>query len=334
MRFLSLLNCFGSKNSDCSDHSSLRKRSRQLTHDDFSSGSTPHTGNSEGKNFQIINGRRFNNEEDVGYLLPNDDPESDRLHFQHWAMKYTFGGNYHAPLHRALAKGIKVVDAGCGPATWTFEMAKDYPNSKFTGIDVSFVFPEAIMPPNVDLQICNIAKELPFEDNSIDYYFQRLLVAGLTRSEMNTALQNAYRILKPGGYIELVEVNMGYCENSGPVMAKSQADSAAMMEGRGMIPNMGDHVHELLEEAGFENIQYEKKTVPVNHTNKAGELWWENLAGIARGLRSMVAKMNPAFEDPEVHEEFIRTMGQECVQNKTNVILGIAFAQKPADKRQ
>ncbi|KAI8970863.1 S-adenosyl-L-methionine-dependent methyltransferase [Pilobolus umbonatus] len=295
---------------------------------------TPEEQNSpkEGNGYIIVAGRRFNNEEGVGYLLPNDDPEAGRLQRQHWVLRYTFQCNYHAPIAEQLEQGIQVVDSGCGPATWTIEMGETYPNSKFTGVDVSFVMPEDIRPDNVEYKLCNITKELPFEDNSIDYFHQRLLVAGLTRTEYEAALQNAYRILKPGGYIELVEVNMGYCENAGPAMAKSQAESAAMMEGRGMIPNMGDHVHELLEEAGFENIQYEKKTVPVNHTNKAGELWWENLAGIARGLRPMSAKLNPAFEDPEVHEEFIKTMGEECIENKTNVILGIAYAQKPLDE--
>jgi ubiquinone/menaquinone biosynthesis C-methylase UbiE len=78
-----------------------------------------------------------------------------------------------------LEDGITVLDSGCGPATWTFEMAKDFPNSKFYGIDVSFVFPELIKPANVELVIGNITKDIPFPDNTFDYIHQRLLILAL-----------------------------------------------------------------------------------------------------------------------------------------------------------
>ncbi|RCH89750.1 hypothetical protein CU097_001724, partial [Rhizopus azygosporus] len=76
-------------------------------------------------------------DEKVNYVLPNNDDEVDRLHQQHWILKYIFGCNYHAPIHNLLEKGIKVLDSGCGPATWCFDMAEAYPNSKFQGIDIS-----------------------------------------------------------------------------------------------------------------------------------------------------------------------------------------------------
>jgi ubiquinone/menaquinone biosynthesis C-methylase UbiE len=82
-----------------------------------------------------------------------------------------------------LEKGIKVLDSGCGPATWCFDMAEAYPNSKFQGIDISRVFPESIKPVNVEFVNGNIAQLLPFEDNTFDYIHQRLLVGGLTHTD-------------------------------------------------------------------------------------------------------------------------------------------------------
>lgn len=73
-----------------------------------------------------------------------------------------------------------MLDSGCGPATWTFEMGNTYPQSKIYGIDVSRVFPENIIPANVDFVIGNIAKTLPYPDNTFEYVHQRLLFAGLT----------------------------------------------------------------------------------------------------------------------------------------------------------
>ena len=105
--------------------------------------------------------------------------------------------NFHSPIKEKLQEGINVLDSGCGPGTWTFDMAEQYPNSKFTAIDISFVFPEIVGPPNVDMHIMNVAKELAFKDNSFDFMFQRFLLAGLTRSNWK---QVKSRIIKHHSY--------------------------------------------------------------------------------------------------------------------------------------
>lgn len=97
----------------------------------------------------------------------------------------TFCGysNFFSPVSKLLDEGIKVLDSGCGPATWAFEMAETYPRSTIYGIDASCVFPEDIKPVNVEFTIGNIAKELPFEDNFFDFIHQRLLIMGLTSDD-------------------------------------------------------------------------------------------------------------------------------------------------------
>lgn len=62
-------------------------------------------------------------------------------------------------------------------------MAEMYPNSKFYGVDISYVFPETIRPANVDLVIGNITKCIPYPDNTFHYVHQRLLMAGLTNDD-------------------------------------------------------------------------------------------------------------------------------------------------------
>ena len=88
--------------------------------------------------------------------------------------------NFTVPLHKQLEEGIKVLDSGTGPATWSFEMAETYPRSTIYGIDASCTFPEEIKPANVEFVIGNVAKELPYEENFFDFIHQRLLILGLT----------------------------------------------------------------------------------------------------------------------------------------------------------
>lgn len=87
-------------------------------------------------------------------------------------------------------EGISVLDSGCGPGTWTLEMAETFPKSKFHGVDCSCVFPENIKPANVDFAISNIAKEVPFPNNYFDYIFQRLLFLGLTGDDWDNVIKN------------------------------------------------------------------------------------------------------------------------------------------------
>lgn len=68
-------------------------------------------------------------------------------------------------------------------------MAEVYRESKFCGIDASAVFPEIIMPPNVDFAVANLAKTLPFPDNHFDFIFQRLLIMGLKNDDWNNVRQ-------------------------------------------------------------------------------------------------------------------------------------------------
>ncbi|KAI8974688.1 S-adenosyl-L-methionine-dependent methyltransferase [Pilobolus umbonatus] len=303
---------------------SLTKKKRRSNHTE--------SVDTEGRNLQCIDDRRYNNNEHPQYLLTNDNDGVDRLHKQHWLLKDTFQCNFHAPVDDDLKKGISVLDSGCGPATWLFEMAESYPNSHFTGIDVSFIFPEAIKPPNVDLQICNVAHELPFPDNTFDYVHQRLLVLELIKSDYQAALKNLYRVVKPGACIELVEFNYCRFENMGPMLQRMQQVNAATVFKKGMVANLGDALGFMLEEAGFVGIDVLYKKIPLNHTNKSGELWWKDLAHEYSNIRPMMAMINPAFKNSECYAEHMKSVGDECTRLKTNGIIGIAVAKKPFDE--
>lgn len=94
-----------------------------------------------------------------------------------------YSRNFVAPVAEQLEKGITVLDSGCGPASWTLDMAQEFPNSKFHGIDISNIFPNEKKPDNCEFVIANISEKIPYPDNYFDYVHQRLLFLGLT-SEM------------------------------------------------------------------------------------------------------------------------------------------------------
>ncbi|CAJ0845705.1 4783_t:CDS:2 [Entrophospora sp. SA101] len=52
--------------------------------------------------FLFVDGRRFHNENDASYVLPNDDKEVDRLQMQHYLMKHVWGSNFSSPIETKL----------------------------------------------------------------------------------------------------------------------------------------------------------------------------------------------------------------------------------------
>src|SRR5688572_1316851 len=65
------------------------------------------------KSFRFENGRRFHNDESSKYFLPNDEDEIDRLHSQHFLIKYVWQRNYLAPVDDLLEnEKAKILDLG------------------------------------------------------------------------------------------------------------------------------------------------------------------------------------------------------------------------------
>jgi hypothetical protein len=98
-------------------------------------------------------------------------------------------------------------------------MANEYPSTTFTGIDVLEVSPDAISspPPHLPLHIptnCHFKKidvlqKIDLAPGSFDYVYQRFM---FTVYQMDDSMQDKFtelaNLLKPGGFMELIEPDM------------------------------------------------------------------------------------------------------------------------------
>ncbi|KAI9322668.1 S-adenosyl-L-methionine-dependent methyltransferase [Dichotomocladium elegans] len=277
------------------------------------------------------NGRRFNDDENVVYILPNDAQDDDRLHIQHWALKLGFGSNFDAPVEQTLKDGTNVLDSACGPGTWMLDMATMFPNSKFYGTDVSSRFPDQIKPKNSEFCVHNIMDDPPFEKDYFGYIHQRLVIAGIKKNDWPKVIENLKLTLKPGGWIELTEISFVQMNNLGPITESGNNITFKVLAAGGMDPDLGSNLMQMLSDAGFINIQKRTFDAPLNHGGKIGELFWNDFEELMKSTKSAYASVHPEFEEPGVHEKFIKDVGEECKLNKTTVQWTRAFAQKPAE---
>ncbi|KAI8139215.1 S-adenosyl-L-methionine-dependent methyltransferase [Fennellomyces sp. T-0311] len=203
-------------------------------------------------------------QDEWGYILSQDHAEQDRLVAQHYLLRIIFGGDTCAPgISSMLEKPSAVVlDVGCGPGAWTMEMAFMYPKATFIGIDQDKFYPQDIKPKNCHFRQYNIEDGLPFPDNSIDYIYQRDMNWGLSTDLWKASMREYMRVLKPGGWIELVEPDLE-TQSSLPNECSMNDKILEGMILRQQNPYMARHLSTLLASNGFRRIQSQFQSLPL-----------------------------------------------------------------------
>ncbi|RIA87701.1 S-adenosyl-L-methionine-dependent methyltransferase [Glomus cerebriforme] len=261
--------------------------------------------------YQINEGRKFHTIENVKYFLPNDEEENDRLHLQHFMWRYVWQSNYSAPVDDLLKKsGVKVLDMGCGAGSWLFELATEFSLASFTGVDISPVIPLTIKPKNVNFIQGNILDGLPFEDNTFDFVHQRLLVGAFPLNKWQDVTNELVRILKPGGYLELMEVYCGI-PPMGPITERLSNAVIELMHQQGQDPNIAGRIKLFMEANGqIENIVQEEKFGSYSKdSGRLSEIGIENHIALYTGFKSKLSKIMDISS--ENYDKLVKIMAKE-----------------------
>jgi SAM-dependent methyltransferase len=81
-------------------------------------------------------------------------------------------------------------------------MGDEFPEAEVIGTDISPIQPSWV-PPNVKFEIEDCTQDWTFADNTFDYVHIRYLVGSVV--DWEHLLKEAYRVCKPGGWIESAE---------------------------------------------------------------------------------------------------------------------------------
>ncbi|CAI2186506.1 3795_t:CDS:2 [Funneliformis geosporum] len=223
-----------------------------------------------------------------------DEKQVDRLQVQHHLLRTLWGGNFCSPIAEELrAGGSYVLDVGCGPGTWICDMASDFPNSNFTGVDIVATFPTE-RPRNVTFQNGNLIERLPFDDSSFDFVHMSSKVLYFTEAEWRTRIVvELVRVLKPGGYLEL-EDGDGECYNMSPTYDRISKAVLAQLYARNMNPFIVQQIEEIMESSGLINIRHKEVIVPIgNWGGNLGMLMVDLVGSLFDGLRDKItSQMN------------------------------------------
>ncbi|CEP07129.1 hypothetical protein [Parasitella parasitica] len=276
----------------------------------------------------------------------------DRMVSQHYILRTAFDADYSAPIlslsDKQKSNKVVVLDIGCGSGTWTMEMATQFPHAHFIGIDRQPSFPHDIKPKNCSFKLFDISQsivKLPFMDNSVDYIFQRDLNWDLSESTWLPLVDEFFRILKPGGWIELVEPDIETHSTS------PYEDYLINKQGfyhRQQDPFISKRLPSFMAVAGFRRIQsdfqsiplgwgYQKMCATTTTTTDPQLLRCSEFARAAASHRlDLLKSLQPWFSrenhiSKAKYDAYVNHLPEEWYHNKAYVNWHRSTAQKPYD---
>ncbi|KAF9938381.1 hypothetical protein BGZ67_000222 [Mortierella alpina] len=278
---------------------------------------------------QYEDGRTRHTVESAPYMLPNDLTESDRLDAQHYIVRYCFQGNYNVKLDRTAP--LKILDVATGTGVWALEMAQEFPTAEIHGVDISPIYPtletsDTPVPSNCRFRLCNVLDGLPYPDNYFDFVYQRLLVYAFTPAQRKQVNIELLRVLKPSGYIQLVESD-GLIYNPGPTTAMANALSLDTPRKKSVDPTDVQRLKPGLKRAGFTHVNSFCIALPVGDWGGLlGQLSRQNMHGLATiWLRGELGR-----QTAEECETTLTEMDKECEQLQSFYRVWLVVGQKPS----
>ncbi|RAL06092.1 class I SAM-dependent methyltransferase [Aspergillus ibericus CBS 121593] len=279
------------------------------------------------------------------YHLPHHQRELERLQMQHhFMLSATEGLLLTTPVEPN--SHLRVLDAGAADGTWLRSLAELYPDQKGSlhGVDLgAALFP----PPSADgpilhLQKMDIREPAPEHlqwGESFDIIHQRLLIWGLKSHEWPQSLTNLLSLLRPGGWLQLVECQwVDRDEPVDPIKSPKLAKMSEMQKWStaafGMNIYIAYELKKLLQDLGFQNIT--KTSLTLGYGSKAREEHWKVPSAHmwVSGFRSLGHKMPPegipgVAKTPAEFDAFLNDLRDEVLEHGYAPRLNIITGQKP-----
>jgi len=159
-----------------------------------------------------------------------------------------------------LRPGDRVLDLACGTATLTIAAKQMYPSAMIVGLDGDA---ESLEKARAKARAAGVplhfeqalAQKIPFPDETLDVVLSSLFFHHLTRDSKVAALQEALRVLKPGG--ELHVADWGRAAN--PLM-RVLFLLVQLLDGFATTAdNVAGRLPDLMREAGFADVSERRR---------------------------------------------------------------------------
>lgn len=190
----------------------------------------------------------------------------------------------------------RIVDVACGAAEWANEIAKAHPEAEIIGFDknasaIQYANEQARIRNinNAEFRVLDLFEPLPFEDDSCIFVNARFVVGVIPRDYWLPVLRECYRILQPGGVIQLVESEVQSVVGDPHYHALQRASYQAFWQlGKSFAPTeiaLGPMLPKFLREASFSNMTTEASVIDYSFGTRAHEILCEDFILAAQAMQ-------------------------------------------------
>lgn len=171
--------------------------------------------------------------------------------------------------HFSPTDGQAVLDAGCGSGWASRLMAREWPCTTVTGIDLTPNFVDYARQCGEDEQLKNLSyiagdiTDLPFENKSFDFVWSQLVVFFLPEPE--SAIAEFARVLRPGGQVKIAVTESPF-ETIWPERPPLSQGIREMRE-KALHGWRMARIPQMLKSAGFQDITVETAVDRVHSFN-------------------------------------------------------------------
>ncbi|EIW75090.1 hypothetical protein CONPUDRAFT_159225 [Coniophora puteana RWD-64-598 SS2] len=280
--------------------------------------------------------RVFHGVTGAAYVLPADIEEGERLDSQHEIVKHIFGNRIlYAPI--AISGDDEVLDNGTGTGAWIFDMAQALPPSvSFYGVDLHTRLVPAQPPSNIHFSATSFLDLPPSWSSKFALVNQRLMVAALKQDEWTTCAREIMRVLRAGGWVQLVEIcahvftTTGAREEDGTRISDMMGH---LFRRKGLVQDCYKDLSGLLRREGFVNVSVEERSVPLGEwSGEDGARSLYNLVGVYRALKNPILAAGGfgMVNSPEEYDEYVDRFVKRCNEREGIVTKWYAICgQKP-----
>ncbi|SPQ23682.1 d8484310-72a4-40f8-8227-25c48514d0b9 [Thermothielavioides terrestris] len=199
------------------------------------------------------------------YFAPVDDDEIDRLQYMHGVFNMMFDNRLIFP---PIPRPRRILDCGSGSGAWAMEVAEQYPECEVIGIDIyPYPLPEDF-PPNLDIQVDDLNSPSTFPSNYFDLVHSRMMAGGIHAHRWMNYLGDILRILRPGGWCQMVEIYFNAQSDNGTLTSNHalQVWSQSYMQSiqPAKDPRAPLRLQNWMIQAGFVEVESRLLTLPLS----------------------------------------------------------------------
>ncbi|KAJ6516494.1 hypothetical protein C8R45DRAFT_802948, partial [Mycena sanguinolenta] len=175
----------------------------------------------------------------------------------HLAFTQYFGGSL-CPISLDDVRPTRILELGWVMA---IQAATQFPAAQLLAVDQS-PLPDRYIPPNVNFQIVDLAKEVDFGPDKFDIVHARFALSANEGCRFQTLPTPC--VVRPGGLLLVEDLDMSsYAETAGPAARLFVSTMKPTFDERGADMEFGKKIPDLIRSLDdFPNVEFQKITMP------------------------------------------------------------------------